>query len=97
MRKFIVPALAAMALAACADSTPEDTDAMATTEGDAEMMAPAPAATETTVVTPVDGTAMTTETADQVELGPDGVTADVGNGETRVRADTDAGTLTVED
>ena len=95
MKKFVVPALAALALAACADSTPDNTDAMATAEGDAAMMAPAPAATETTVVTPVDGTA----TTDRVEIGPDGVTADVGVGDadTRVRADTNAGTLTVED
>ncbi|WP_057883422.1 hypothetical protein [Tsuneonella troitsensis] len=95
MKKFVVPALAALALAACADSTPDNTDAMATAEGDAAMMAPAPAATETTVVTPVDGTA--TDTADRVEIGPDGVTADVGDADTRVRADTNAGTLTVED
>ena len=46
MKKFVVPALAALALAACADSTPDNTDAMATAEGDAAMMAPAPAATE---------------------------------------------------
>lgn len=100
MKKFVVPALAAFALAACADSTPDNTDAMATAEGDAAMMAPAPAATETTVVTPVDGTtttATTTDTADRVEIGPDGVTADVGDADTRVRADTNAGTLTVED
>ena len=95
MKKFVVPALASLALAACADSTPDNTDAMATAEGDAAMMAPAPAATETTVVTPVDGT--TTDTADRVEIGPDGVTADVGDADTRVRADTNAGTLTVED
>jgi hypothetical protein len=98
MKKFVVPALAALALAACADSTPDNTDAMATAEGDAAMMAPAPAATETTVVTPVDGTTTTnTDTADRVEIGPDGVTADVGDADTRVRADTNAGTLTVED
>ena len=97
MKKFVVPALAALALAACADSTPDNTDAMATAEGDAAMMAPAPAATQTTVVTPVDGTTTTTDTADRVEIGPDGVTADVGDADTRVRADTNAGTLTVED
>lgn len=96
MKKFVVPALASLALAACADSTPDNTDAMATAEGDAAMMAPAPAATQTTVVTPVDGTT-TTDTADRVEIGPDGVTADVGDADTRVRADTNAGTLTVED
>ena len=39
----------------------------------------------------------TTDTADRVEIGPDGVTADVGDADTRVRADTNAGTLTVED
>ena len=54
---------------------------------------------ETTAGLPGDaknnGTA--TDTADRVEIGPDGVTADVGDADTRVRADTNAGTLTVED
>lgn len=99
MKKFAIPALAAaLALAACADSTPDDADAMATTENDTTMVEPAPTATETTVITqPVDGTTTTTDTGDRVSVGRDGVTADVGDADTRVKVDTKDGTLTVED
>ncbi|ANY19726.1 hypothetical protein A6F68_01209 [Tsuneonella dongtanensis] len=98
MKKFAIPALAAaLALAACADSTPEDADAMATAEGDAAAMEAAPMATETTVVTtPADGTTAT-DTSDKVSIGPDGVKADVGDADTRVKVDTNSGTLSVED
>jgi hypothetical protein len=98
MIKFAIPALAALTLAACADSTPDDADAMATTEGDTMMVEPAPTATETTVITtPADGTTTTTDTGDRVSIGRDGVTADVGDADTRVKVDTKDGKLTVED
>ena len=40
--------------------------------------------------------ATATGSGDQVSIGPDGVTADVGSGDTRVRVDTDNPTLTVQ-
>jgi len=94
MQKIAMIALAAsLALAACADSTPDDADTVA--EGDTTtIVEPGPTATETTVVTtPVPGA---TSTGDRVSIGPDGVKADVGDADTRVRVDTRDGTLTVE-
>jgi ABC-type Fe3+-hydroxamate transport system substrate-binding protein len=97
MLKFAIPAVAALALAACADSTPDDAETAVTAEGDTSVVVPAPTATETTVVTtPADGT-VTTDTSDRVSVGPDGVSADVGDSDTRVKVDTKNGTMTVED
>lgn len=97
MRKFAIPALAALALAACADSTPDEADATATTESDTATMEPAPTVTETTVVTTPAGEATTSDTGDRVSVGPDGVAADIGDADTRVKVDTNNRTLTVED
>lgn len=101
MKKLAFAALvAAFALAAC-DSSPNDdaaTDAAATTAGDTTIISPAPTATETTVVTTPGATTTTTTTADgdKVSVGPNGVSADVGDGDTRVRVDTDNPSMTVE-
>jgi|GEM_PF-5381321 len=98
MKKFALPALAAaLALAACADSTP-DADAETTAASDTSAaMEPAPMATETTVVTTPGATMTTNANGDKVTIGPDGVKADVGDADTRVKVDTKNDTLTVED
>ena len=98
MKKFALPALAAaLALAACADSTPDDADATTAATDDTTAMEPAPTATETTVVTPPGATTTTDANGDKVSIGPDGVKADVGDADTRVKVDTKNDTLTVED
>jgi hypothetical protein len=100
MKKLAFSALAAaLALAAC-DNTPND-DVAATETGaaagtDTTVVVPGPTATETTVVTTPGATATATATGDRVSVGPDGVTADVGDGDTRVRVDTNNPNLTVE-
>ncbi|RYD96572.1 MAG: hypothetical protein EOP61_17815 [Sphingomonadales bacterium] len=105
MNKFAITALAAaFALAAC-DSTPNDDtattagDTTATVDAgtDTTTVVPGPTATETTVVTP-GATATTTTNAngDKVSIGPDGVAADVGDSDTRVRVNTDNPSMTIE-
>ncbi len=86
---------AAFALTAC-DSAPDADDAVATetAAAGADTTVVVPAATETTVVTTPGETS--TSTGDRVSVGPNGVSADVGNGDTRVRVNTDDPTLTVE-
>ncbi|GGD99643.1 hypothetical protein GCM10011515_19340 [Tsuneonella deserti] len=107
MTKFAFTAVAAaLALAACDNNGADDTaaaDATATetattAAGDTTIVTPAPTATETTVVTNPGATATTTTNAngDKVTVGPNGVAADVGDSETRVRVDTNNPTLTVE-
>lgn len=94
MKKIALTALAAsLALAACADSTPDDAEV--TAEGDTTIIEPGPTATETTVVTTPGATPAAT--GDSVSVGPDGVKADVGDEDTRVKVDTDNGTLKVDD
>jgi hypothetical protein len=98
MKKLALSALvAALALAAC-DNTPND-DVAATEAGaaatDTTVVVPGPTATETTVVTP-GATATATTDSDKVSVGPNGVTADVGDGDTRVRVDTNNPNVTVE-
>ncbi len=79
----------ALALAACSESTTN------VEEGEtATMTDPGTAAVtgETSTTAPLPG-----ETGDRVTISPDGVTADVGDGSTRVRADVDNDpSLTVE-
>jgi hypothetical protein len=99
MKKLALSALvAALALAAC-DNTPND-DVAATEAGaaatDTTVVVPGPTATETTVVTTPGATATATTDGDKVSVGPNGVTADVGDGDTRVRVDTNNPNLTVE-
>ena len=102
MKKLAFTALAAaLALAAC-DNTPKD-DVAATETGtaaDTTVVTPAPTATETTVVTTPGATTTATATTnadgDKVSVGPNGVTADVGDGDTRVRVDTNNPNLSVE-
>ncbi|WP_126174764.1 hypothetical protein [Tsuneonella rigui] len=106
MKKLALTALAAaFALAAC-DNTPNDDtattagDTTATVDAgtDTTTVVPGPTATETTVVTTPGATATTTTNAngDRVTVGPDGVTADVGDSDTRVRVNTDNPSMTVE-
>jgi hypothetical protein len=101
VKKLAFTTLAAgLALAAC-DNTPNDDVAATETgaaAGDTTVVVPAPTATETTVVTTPGAatTATTTADGDKVSVGPDGVTADVGDGDTRVRVDTDNPSMTVE-
>lgn len=99
MRKLAFPVLAAaLALAAC-DNTPNDDVAATETGaagGDTTVVVPAPTATETTVVTTPGATATATSTGDKVSVGPNGVSADVGDGDTRVRVDTNNPSMTVE-
>jgi hypothetical protein len=106
MKKLALTALAAaFALAAC-DNTPNDDtattagDTTATVDAgtDTTTVVPGPTATETTVVTTPGATATTTTNAngDKVSIGPDGVTADVGDSDTRVRVNTDNPSMTVE-
>ena len=97
MKKFAFTTAAALALAACADSTPDDADAAATAADDTAAMEPAPMATETTVVTTPGATMTTNANGDRVTIGRDGVKADVGDADTRVKVDTKNDTLTVED
>lgn len=99
MKTFAIPVLAAaLALGACdsgADDTAADDTAVegdtATMQSDTTVM-PAPTATETTVVTDdVDAN------GDRISIDENGVNADVGDGDTRVRADVDRDpSLTVE-
>ncbi len=97
MNKFALPVLAAaLALGAC-DSTPEAdeaamADGAATTAagGDTTVVVPGPTATETTVV------AAPADTGDRVSVGPNGVSADVGDADTRVKVNTDGNTVSVE-
>lgn len=99
MKKIAFAALAgALVLVAC-DNTPNDDTAAAdtatTADGtDTTVVVPGPTATETTVVT-TPGTTATTS-GDQVSVGPNGVTADVGDGDTRVRVETRDPTITVK-
>ena len=102
MRKLALTAIAvAFALAAC-DNTPNDdvaaADPSATVAGetDTTVVVPGPTETATTVVTTPGATTTATGSGDQVSIGPDGVRADVGSGETRVRIDTESPTLTVQ-
>jgi hypothetical protein len=99
MKKLAFPVLAAaLALAAC-DNTPKDDVAATETGaagGDTTVVVPAPTATETTVVTTPGTTATATSTGDKVSVGPNGVSADVGDGDTRVRVDTNNPSMTVE-
>ncbi|MGN3974115.1 hypothetical protein [Tsuneonella sp. SYSU-LHT278] len=101
MKKLLFPALAAsLALAACdsaretdeagADVAAEDTAATAA-DGDTTVVVPGPTATETAVVDTA------TDTSDRVSIGPDGVKADVGDADTRVKVDTSGKTVTVTD
>lgn len=106
MKKLALTTLAAaFALAAC-DNTPNDDtattagDTTATVDAgtDTTTVVPGPTATETTVVTTPGATATTTTNAngDKVSIGPDGVSADVGDSDTRVRVNTDNPSMTVE-
>lgn len=103
MKKFAVPVLAAaLALAACADSTPDDDAAMADgATADAAAADGTPVATQTnTVVVPgATKTVVATtpaETGDKVSIGAEGVSASVGDSNTRVKVNTDGNTISVE-
>ena len=103
MKKLALSALvAAFALAAC-DNTPaddtastEDAATAATAAAGTTTVVPGPTATETTVVTTPGATTTTNANGDKVSIGPDGVSADVGDGDTRVRVNTDNPSMTVE-
>ena len=91
----LLVASAALAVGACTQS--DDAADTAATENatgggmssDARAMAPAPTVTETTVIRESDGRSTADATGDRVTIGPDGVSADIGDGDTRVRADVD--------
>ena len=90
MKFFAIPALgAALALAACSETNTYDAE-----EGEtAETATEAPVVSETTVVTEGDPA----EPGDSITVSEDGVTADIGDGDTRVQADVDGDpSLTVE-
>ena len=105
MKKLALAAVAAaFALAAC-DNTPaddtastEDLAAPATAAAgpDTTTVVPGPTATETTVVTTPGATTTTNANGDRVSVGPDGVSADVGDSDTRVRVNTDNPSMTIE-
>lgn len=86
--------LALAALGACSDNKASDQPPADTASGDTVVV---PAATETTtIVREVDGQNQS-NTNDRVTIGADGVTADVGDRDTRVTADVDGNpSLTVE-
>lgn len=97
MNKLSLVALAALSfgLAACGDST-DRTDTAAEPVAAGTAMEPAPIATETavvpgptsTVAVPVPGaTATTNPGGDRVTIDRKGVEVDVGNGDTRIKAD----------
>ena len=99
MKRIAFAALAAAFTLAACDATPNDDTATAETGAgvtDTTVAAPVPTATETTVVTTPGATTTATSTGDKVTVGPNGVTADVGSGDTRVKVNTDNPTLTVE-
>lgn len=100
MRNLVLPALGvALALAAC-DSTPNDSDAAASdtaamsADGTTSTAGTAPAATVTQTATVAAPDA--TNTGDKVMVGPGGVSADVGDANTRVKINTDGNTVAVE-
>lgn len=102
MKTLAISALVAgLALAACDRSAtneaaaPENSETAAAVTNSTEVV-PGPTATQTTVVTTPGATATTTASGDRVSVGPNGVSADVGNSDTRVRVSTDNPNVTVE-
>ena len=96
MKSLALPVLAAaLALGACDSRDADDAVPADTTAIDSDTtIVPAPTATETTVVT-TDDTGQ--DAGDRVSIDENGVNADVGDNNTRVRADVDRDpSLTVE-
>lgn len=94
MKIVALPALvAALALGACSEANaPEPTETETVVE---ETVVPMPAPETTTVVT--EGDATPADDGDSVTINEDGVDANVGDQDTRVRADIDRDpSLTVE-
>lgn len=92
MKKLILTAVlgtAMLGLAAC-DDTADDVDEADTTVVTEE---PAPVVTETTVVDP----AAQTDDGSTVSVGPDGMSADIDAGDTRVTADSDGNATVTTD
>jgi hypothetical protein len=92
-----LPVAASLALAACSQSTTED-DAADADGADTTAVVPGPTTTETavvpggtsTVAVPVPGATVTTNAdGDRVTIDRDGVEVDVGDEDTRVKADID--------
>lgn len=97
MKQFAIPALAALALAACSETNNYEADDAAAV--DATDTAAAPAMTDDAVNADLDAptTADTTADGDRVSVSEDGVDADIADGNTRIRADVDGDpSLTVE-
>lgn len=91
----------ALALTACGDTTPVDDGEMAADPAAQDAaMAPADPAMPADAdmgATPAPGTPPVEDTGDRVTIDADGVTADVGNANTRVRANVDGDpSVTVE-
>ena len=91
----VLPVAALMALAACEQTTVEDD---AADDADTTAVVPGPTTTETavvpggtsTVAVPVPGATVTTNAdGDRVTIDRDGVEVDVGDEDTRVKADID--------
>lgn len=90
---MILAAPIALSLAACSETTTvEGDEVVAEPAMDDTGMAPADGAASVDSAAPVTG-----DTGDSVTISEDGVTADVGDSDTRVRADVDGDpSLTVE-
>lgn len=95
MKQFAIPALAALALAACSETNNYEADDAAAVDATDT----AAAMTDDAVNADLDAptTADTTADGDRVSVSEDGVDADIADGNTRIRADVDGDpSLTVE-